>query len=104
MSNRINSSLCLTDLGDKYRAGHSAFSKGNNGKIYVNITSWINDEPDKFGNDVSHQLNSKQDQREAEGKVYVGNGKTATLQQAAGPASQPASNPASQVPGEGLPF
>ena len=103
MSNRINSSLCLTDLGDKYRAGHSAFSKGTNGKIYVNITSWINDEPDKFGNDVSHQLNSKQDQREAEGKVYVGNGKTATLQQA-NPASQPASNPASQVPGEGLPF
>jgi hypothetical protein len=104
MSNRINSSLCLTDLGDKYRAGHSAFSKGNNSKIYVNITSWINDEPDKFGNDVSHQLNSKQDQREAEGKVYVGNGKTATLQQAAAPASQPASNPASQLPGSGLPF
>jgi hypothetical protein len=102
MSNRINSSLCLTDLGDKYRAGHSAFSKGTNGKIYVNITSWINDEADKFGNDVSHQLNSKQDQREAEGKVYVGNGKTAT--QAAAPASQPASNPASQVPGEGVPF
>jgi hypothetical protein len=102
MSNRINSSLCLTDLGEKYRAGHSAFSKGNNGKIYVNITSWINDEADKFGNDVSHQLNSKQDQREAEGKVYVGNGKTAT--QAAAPASQPASKPATQVPGKGLPF
>jgi hypothetical protein len=102
MSNRINSSLCLTDLGDKYRAGHSAFTQAANGKIYVNITSWVNDEPDKFGNDVSHQLNSKQDQREAEGKVYVGNGKTAT--QSAAPASQPASNPASQVPGEGLPF
>jgi hypothetical protein len=104
MSNRINSSLCLTDLRDKCDEGHSAFTQAANGKIYVNITTWINDEPDKFGKDVSHQLNSKQDQREAEGKVYVGNGKTATLQQAAAPASQPASNPASQVPGEGLPF
>jgi hypothetical protein len=77
MSNRINSSICLTDLGEKYRAGHSAFTKGNNNKVYVSLTTWINDEPDKFGNNVSHQLNSKQDKRDAEGKVYVGNGKTA---------------------------
>jgi hypothetical protein len=76
MSNRIHSSICLTDLGEKYRAGHSAFTKANNNKVYVSLTTWINDEPDKFGNNVSHQLNSKQDQREAEGKVYVGNGKT----------------------------
>jgi hypothetical protein len=77
MSNRINSSICLTDLGEKYRAGHSAFTKANNNKIYVSLTTWINDEADKFGNNVSHQLNSKQDKRDAEGKVYVGNGKTA---------------------------
>ena len=76
MSNRINSSICLTDLGEKYRAGHSAFTKGNNNKVYVSLTTWINDEADKFGNNVSHQLNSKQDKRDAEGKVYVGNGKT----------------------------
>ena len=77
MSNRINSSICLTDLGEKYRAGHSAFTKANNNKVYVSLTTWINDEADKFGNNVSHQLNSKQDKRDAEGKVYVGNGKTA---------------------------
>ena len=83
MSNRINSSICLTDLGDKYRAGHSAFTKANNGKVYVSLTTWINDEADKFGNNVSHQLNSKQDKRDAEGKVYVGNGKTADAVQVA---------------------
>jgi hypothetical protein len=77
MSNRINSSICLTDLGEKYRAGHSAFTKANNNKVYVSLTTWINDEADKFGNNVSIQLNSKQDKRDAEGKVYVGNGKTA---------------------------
>ena len=76
MSERINASICLTDLGDKARANHSAITTGKNGKKYANITIWINDEKDKFGNDVSIQLNSRQDQREAEGKVYVGNGKT----------------------------
>ena len=76
MSERINASICLTDLGDKARANHSAITTGKNGKKYANITIWINDTKDQFGNDVSIQLNSKQDQREAEGKVYVGNGKT----------------------------
>jgi hypothetical protein len=80
MSNRINSSICLTDLADKYRAGHSAFTKANNGKVYVNLTTWINDTADNYGNNVSHQLNSKADKREEEGKVYVGNGKTADSQ------------------------
>lgn len=100
MSNRINSSICLTDLGDKYRAGHSAFTKGNNGKIYVNLTTWINDAPDNYGNNVSHQLNSKADKWEAEGKVYVGNGKTADAQ----PAPVTVVNPPAVEDGNDLPF
>lgn len=100
MSNRINSSICLTDLGDKYRAGHSAFTKGNNGKIYVKLTTWINDTPDAYGNNVSHQLNSKADRREAEGKVYVGNGKTADAQ----PAPVTVVNPPAVEVGNDLPF
>ena len=76
MSERINASICLTDLGDKARANHSAITTGKNGKKYANVTIWINDEKDQFGNDVSIQLNSKQESREAEGKAYVGNGKT----------------------------
>ena len=76
MSERINASICLTDLGDKARANHSAITTGKNGKKYANITIWVNDTKDQFDNDVSIQLNSKQDQRDAEGKVYVGNGKT----------------------------
>jgi hypothetical protein len=76
MSERINASICLTDLGDKARANHSAITTGNNGKKYANITIWVNDTKDQFDNDVSIQLNSKQESREAEGKVYVGKGKT----------------------------
>ena len=75
MSNRFNGSICLTDLIEKAKAGHSAFSKAGNGKIYANITIWHNDQPDKFDNVISIQLNSKQEQREAEGKVYIGNAK-----------------------------
>lgn len=77
MSERINASICLTDLGMATRANHSAITTAKNGKVYANITIWVNDEKDKFDNDVSIQLNSKQDQRESDGKVYIGNGKTA---------------------------
>jgi hypothetical protein len=80
MSERINASICLTDIGEKVRQGHSAVTIGKkNGKKYLNVTIWINDEKDKYDNDVSIQLNSKQESQEAEGKVYVGNGKTNRL-------------------------
>ena len=104
MSNRINASLNLTKIGEAVRAGHSAVKTDSKGNKYLAVTLWINDSPDQFGNDVGIQLNSTQEKREAEGKVYVGNGKTATLQQAATPASQPATQPATEVPGSGLPF
>jgi hypothetical protein len=71
---RINGSICLSDISEKYKAGHSAFSKAANGKIYMSFTGWVNDCQDDF-KDFSLQLNSKQDKQEAEGKVYVGNGK-----------------------------
>ena len=77
MSQLINGSICLTDLIAKAKEQHSSFTKATNGKIYANITMWVNDEPDTYGNTVSLQLNSTQEKREAEGKVYIGNGKPA---------------------------
>jgi hypothetical protein len=71
---RINGSICLSDILEKYKQGHSAFSKAANGKIYMSFTGWVNDCQDDF-KDFSLQLNSKQDKQESEGKVYVGNGK-----------------------------
>ena len=71
---RINGSICLSDLIEKAKEQHSAFSKANNGKIYVNFTGWVNAANDDF-KDFSMQLNSKQDKQDAEGKVYFGNGK-----------------------------
>ena len=51
--------------------------KGADGK-YINYTASINDELDKYGNNVAITLQQTKEQREAkEKKVYVGNGKVA---------------------------
>jgi hypothetical protein len=75
MANKpMHGSICLTDLGDAFKAGHSAFNKSEkNGKVYANIAVWMNDEPDQYGNILSFQLNSKKDA--TDDKVYFGNAK-----------------------------
>lgn len=75
MAQLISASVCLTDLVEKAKAGHSAFARGKNGKVYTALTIWLNDEPDQYGNHMSLQLNSTKDKKESEGKTYVGNGK-----------------------------
>jgi hypothetical protein len=79
MSILLNGSIDLTMLIEKAKAGHSAFSKSDkNGHIYVNITQWVNDEPNEFGQHSSFLLNSKSKEKQAEeGKVYFGNAKKA---------------------------
>lgn len=61
---------------EKAKLKHSAFSKSDkNGHIYFNITQWINDEPNEFGQHSSLLLNSSKEGKETEGKVYIGNAK-----------------------------
>lgn len=67
-------SICLTDLADAFRNGHSAFTTAKNGKVYANIVLWEN-EPDQYGNTGSFQLNSAKDSEDK--KVYFGNLKSA---------------------------
>jgi hypothetical protein len=86
---RINGSICLSDISEKYKQGHSAFSTAANGKIYMNFTGWVNSANDDF-KDFSLQLNSKQDKQESEGKVYVGNGKIKPQAATAAPTPQAA--------------
>jgi len=75
MSTLLGGSLCLSDINANAKIGHSAFTKAQNGKIYFNINIWLNDEPDKYGNTASVQLNSTKEMRDAEGKIYIGNAK-----------------------------
>jgi hypothetical protein len=73
-------SVCVTDLIEQAKKGHSGFTKGNNGKVYGAINIWLNPEPDKFGNIISLQLQSVKEKRDAEGKIYIGNAKRADNQ------------------------
>ena len=67
--------------------------KGEKG-VYLDLNIWINDEPDKYGNDISIQQSTKKD----EDKIYLGNGKFYVKKE---------SNevkPSADVPDSGLPF
>jgi hypothetical protein len=76
MNQLLVGSLNLTKLVEKAKSGHSAFTKSaKDGNVYVNFQSWINDEPNEFGQHMSLLLNSTKDLREKEGKVYFGNAK-----------------------------
>jgi hypothetical protein len=73
MSTNFFGSVCLTDLINQAKRGHSSFTKAQNGKIYCNITVWLNEEEDKFGNVMSIQANSSKEMAGKEDKFYLGN-------------------------------
>lgn len=88
MSQVINASIDVTTLGELINKGHSAFSRSQkNQRVYCNVTIWINDDADQFGNHASIQLNSSKDGAEKDrallpaGKknFYIGNGKKGNL-------------------------
>lgn len=64
MNTLITASIDVTKI-DKTR-----IIEGKSGK-YINVTIWVNPEPDKYGNDVS--IEQRTDKGEA--KIYLGNGR-----------------------------
>ena len=104
MSILLNGSLDLTLILEKAKAKHSAFSKSEkNGHIYFNITQWVDDEPNDFGQHSSLLLNSRSKElQETEGKVYIGNAKKA---EGGGGAAPLTATVADELPdASGLPF
>lgn len=73
MSQRFYGSINITDLLEQLNKKHSAFSKADNGKIYGDVTVWLNDNVDKYGNIMSIQLNPKKDLKERDGQPYIAN-------------------------------
>ena len=66
----INASIDLTKI-DK-----SKINNHQNGSKYYNLTIYLNDEPNKYGQDVSIATSSTKEEREAGVKqTYIGNGK-----------------------------
>lgn len=78
MSQSFYGSVNLTLLIAEAKKKHSAFTKHDNGNIYCNITVWLNDDVDKFGNIMSIQINPTKDRKEVDGKPYIGNCKIST--------------------------
>lgn len=66
-------SICLTDMIEAAKKKHSAFTKGQNGKIYCSVNVWLNAEMDKYGNIMSVQLNPKKEMKDIDGRAYIGN-------------------------------
>ena len=72
MSQLLYGSLDFSELLKLAKEGNKAFSKSEkNGKIYLNIQVWINDEKDKFDNDASVQTVFKDATKEE--RIYIGN-------------------------------
>ena len=69
-------SIDFSKLMEQAKSGNKAFSKNENGKIYLNVRVWVNDELDKFGNIASFQSNFKGATKED--KFYFGNLKEST--------------------------
>jgi len=78
MNQSFYGSICVTDILEKLKTKHSSFSKGRNGKIYMNTTVWLNEEQDEFGNIMSAQANPAKDVKEP--KFYIGNFKKSNNQ------------------------
>lgn len=71
MSQLLYGSLDFSKLLELAKKGDKAFSKHENGKIYLNAKVWINDEKDQFGNDASIQTAFKDATKEE--RHYFGN-------------------------------
>lgn len=61
----------ITASIDVTKINKSMLITGKKG-TYLNLTIWVNDEPDQFGNDVSFEQRTEKGQP----KIYLGNGKT----------------------------
>ena len=76
MANSMYGSINFSKLLEQAKSGNKAFTKTENGTIYLNLRVWINDEADTYGNIASLQSNFKGAQKED--KFYFGNLKEST--------------------------
>ena len=95
MSKLYNGSICLTDIPKE-----KITTSEKNGKKYLNINVWVNDELDQYGNIGSIQLSQSKAEREAsEKKVYIGN-----IKQPQAAAAPQIASPVNNAVVEDLPF
>ena len=76
MAQSYYGSIDFSKLIEQAKSGNKAFTKSENGKIYLNVRMYVNDEVDKYGNVASFQSNFKGATKEE--KFYFGNMKEST--------------------------
>lgn len=76
MAQSYYGSIDFSKLIEQAKSGNKAFTKSENGKIYLNVRMYVNDEVDKYGNVASFQSNFKGATKED--KFYFGNLKEST--------------------------
>jgi len=85
MSQLFNGSICLSDI-----LKEKVTTSEKNGKKYLNINIWLNDEPDQYGNSLSINISQSAEEREQKAKkVYIGNAKKYEARQTAAPLPTP---------------
>lgn len=68
-SKMMYGSICVSDI-DKKRLEKSQ----KNGKLYLPIVVWLNEEPDQYGNSASIQMGQTKEERARKEKAkYIGN-------------------------------
>lgn len=72
MNKRYYGSINFDALVQGIKNGQVATHVTERGKRYVNISVWVNDEPDQYGNEGSLQLVNKKEFMD-EKKIYIGN-------------------------------
>lgn len=78
MAKFLTGSICLSDI-----AKEKVTTSEKNGKKYLNVVLYINDQEDKYGNIASLQVGQTKEERERnEKKVYIGNFKESNKQAA----------------------
>ena len=69
MNTLYTGSICLSDI-DKSKIAKS----DKNGKLYLSVDIWVNEQPDNYGNIGSINVRQSKEEREAkEKKTYIGN-------------------------------
>jgi hypothetical protein len=101
MSKLISIKIDVTKI-DKNR-----LFKGEKG-TYLDADLWINDTPDKFGNDASVSMSQTKEERTAKKpKIYIGNGKKVLGwegEQSTRPKPAPAQGRTQDDSGDDIPF
>jgi hypothetical protein len=68
MSTLYSGSICVSDINK------SKLTQAKNGKLYLSVDIWINDQADQYGNTGSISIRQSKEEREAKTKkVYIGN-------------------------------